>query len=59
MFSQTSTLLWNMLQADVNCDVKHKNNLSYPAFTIWTKSIRHKQICDRFYGSVWPTGHGT
>ena len=41
------------------CDVKHKNNLSYPAITIWTISVRYKQICDCFYGSVWPTGHDT
>jgi len=22
-------------------------------------SVRHKQICDHSYGSVWPTGHNT
>ena len=38
---------------------KHKNNLSHPAITICTTSVRNKQICDRFYGSVWPTGHDT
>ena len=43
----------------VHCDVMHKNNLSYPAITVWTKSLRHKQICDGFYGSVWPRGYDT
>ena len=43
----------------VHCDVNHKNNLSYPAITICTTSVRHKQICDHFYGSVWSTGHDT
>jgi len=31
--------------------------LSYPAIALCTTSVRHKQICDCFYGSVWPTGH--
>ena len=26
---------------------------------MWTTSVSHKQICDHFYGSVWPTGHVT
>ena len=43
----------------VHCDVKYKNNLSYPAVTVWTASVRQKQKCDHFYGSVWPTGHDT
>ena len=60
LFLQTSTLLWKKSdKLHVHCDVTHKNRLSYPAITIWTTSVRHKQICDCFYGSVWPTGHDT
>jgi len=43
----------------VHCDVKHKNSLSYPAITMWTTYVRQKQICDCFYGLIWPTGHDT
>ena len=43
----------------VHCDVKHKNSMSYPAITIRTASVRYKQICYHFYGSVWPKVHDT
>ena len=59
MVLQTSTLCEISDMLHVHCDVKHEDNLSYPAITIRTTSVRHKQICDHFYGSVWPTGHDT
>ena len=52
-FSETSDKL------HIHSDVKHKKSLSCPAITMWTTCVRHKQICDHFYGSVWPTGHST
>ena len=59
LLSQTSTLLWKCDKLPVHCDVKHKNNFLYRAITVWTTSVKRKQMCDCFYGSVWRTVHDT